>query len=193
MYLLILILVMIGTAAADLDTCDIGIQCGNKCVLKRCYCGNGTINAHKTKKGIGQFGHVIDNYYSGQYCCTATPDKCEYIYDSDNKRAWCPDGQPKSKSAPCHGKCYNNYEDHIQIAEDGHYTCPGGEQCVRVQDMCQGVRWCGTRGEEEAAICGPDLKCPFVVNMRNNRSDYSASHIKNTEVVRCVSKLQART
>ena len=185
MYLLILILVMIGAASADLDTCDNGIQCGNKCALC-CSCGQ-----------------VLVNYYSDEYCCTATPEKCELYNNSHTvwsagcpHTAWsvgCQHGQPINKNDPCHGKCYNNYEDHIHIAEDGHYTCPGGDQCVRVQDMCQGVSWCGTRGLEEAAICGPDLKCPFVVNMRNNRSDYNVSHIKNTEVVRCVSKLQVRT
>ena len=170
MYLLILILVMIGAGAADLDTCDNGIQCGDKCEF-HCSCGN-----------------VPVHYYSDEYCCTTTSEKCELIIDKYSTTASCPLGQPKNKNDPCHGKCYNNYEDQLHIPEDGHYTCPGGEQCVRVQDMCQGVSWCGAGGAEEAAICGPHLKCPLVVNKRNNRSDYSVAHIKNTEVVRCVCK-----
>ena len=196
--LLRMILLMTGAvveAQEGLNTCEYGdvigsslgdFHCGDKCVssllTKACLCGSGNNEVE------------LSSYQESQYCCIQATDQCEWT-SSARRRASCPRGQVINKTDPClrklrnghtDGKCYNNYVDNLYIASDGRYTCAGGQTCVRVQNMCFGVNWCGSEGaDEEAAICGPDLRC-IHDNLSESGAGFKVASVNKTEIIRKV-------
>ena len=58
------------------------------------------------------------------------------------------------KSEPCHGRCYNDYHSSEWLGAEAHLTCAGGERCIPLKEMCQGVD-CTETAEE----CSEKIRC----------------------------------
>ena len=60
----------------------------------------------------------------------------------------------------CDGVCYNSYQHSQQIGPNAQYSYDGGDKCVPVEDICQGISY----SQEDVEICNEELKCIQDVN-----------------------------
>ena len=132
------------------DDCEKGkgdYLCGNVCVKKHsfCSCGNSTLHYE---------------YTPTLHCCTKGP--C-FLDDSEQGR--CPKGQVTDITKPCDNrKCYANYEDSYSYKglakqnfvsySKSFLSCPLREECLAVNEMCQGHSDCG-----DHRLCNETLLC----------------------------------
>ena len=111
-------------------------KCGDKflSIFSDCKCGYEILRA------------------SFQYCCLSPSDPCTGDGDGDVD---CPTGKVKNMTESCDGVCYNSYQHSQQIGPNAQYSYDGGDKCVPVEDICQGISYC----QEDVEICNEKLKC----------------------------------
>ena len=133
--------------ATNTTSCDFTneLQCGDVCTGHNnlCFCGDERF-------------HV---YGDTQQCCLPSSSGGTQCYLDESGHAHCPHGSSVPLNQICNGKCYNDYNDRdtTQLGSAAHYKCNSGDQCVWVQEMCQGNALC--EDKSDVAACNSSLTC----------------------------------
>ena len=142
-----------------------GYKCGDKCtdLEKSCECGGVTLNY---------------TYKGAQFCCVKNGTLCTGGCSTSDINEQCLQGNNDTIcsssdatvidiSEPCHGRCYNDYHSSWFLGAEAHLTCSGGDKCIPLKEMCQGVD-CTDTAEE----CSEEIRCivfsyEYYVEVRN--------------------------
>ena len=138
-------------------------------------CGNLEINYDSLCSCDGEKFQPGD---SDKYCCVNGNNKCKDVERTSNVQidGYCPNGVVKNKSESCQNRCYNDYDNSEYLSENAHYHCPDEGKCIKLRDMCQGIRYCLTDVER----CDDSLRC---INLDYHTGPYSNKSLY-TELVK---------
>ena len=134
------------------NQCQHDEKCGDKSMLSTkqvCYCGD----SHQ--------GFSLK--YSELHCCVPPTNLRNSSYTEcyldDFANVHCPYGRKMNKTDQCYGMCYSEYQGLIarnkSLGARAQYKC--GNQCVEVQNMCQGYSRCADGSDMQT--CNQNFNC----------------------------------